>query len=670
MIAPAGSQACTNSPRLRLDCCRALLRLLCEHPPAWNEIAETVSRDPLLAWSILNALPLAGDHGEQELASLIENRVTRLGADLLRAWALHASLEASDSPVLERRSAHALLVAELAAHVARQIEHPCPRDAYLAGLWHDLSALFGDGDPQGLEDGNVRRRAEHSMNLAERAGTAMPILDAIRLNAESEDCIADSHALSRIVWVARSLAEGEPAVTLASLSRVAGLPTRVLIDLREEFTYLIGATDERSGGAGERALPLPKRDLAHADPTSGPEALPWINAASRGLMQGAFLDLDEQILGDRLYASCALLTGQHGPQLVLEAHGERLQPVLSRGVDAAWLDGIALRTDNHNSTLALALHRATATSYAPAEGGPGRSTVDWQLGRWLGGGGFTAWPWQVDGRVGVAVFAHAAQVIEEAVGARRRNLLDSALGELMRMRRRLAEREAREESALRGFRDRVRRMQHETSNPLSLIRSYLDLIRERHGADAKTREDLAILGSEIDRIGQMLRRMGDTDGGDDEAPYCLPNEVLRDLATLCSDTLFASRGLSLELRLAASLPAARMPRSILRQILLNLLRNAAEALPAGGRVTLASSGPVAVDGRLCVEIRVVDNGPGMPQERFENLYALGDSAKGEGNRGSGLSIVRELLHEYNAAMICRSQDKAGTGMQIFIPARA
>ena len=104
------------------------MRLLCEQPPQWSEIAATVSRDPLLAWSILNALPLAGDRGDQQLVAQIENRLTRLGADLLRAWALHASLEASDSPMLERRSAHALLVAELAAHLARQSSHLSPQE--------------------------------------------------------------------------------------------------------------------------------------------------------------------------------------------------------------------------------------------------------------------------------------------------------------------------------------------------------------------------------------------------------------------------------------------------------------------------------------------------------------------------------------------------------------
>ena len=334
------------------------------------------------------------------------------------------------------------------------------------------------------------------------------------------------------------------------------------------------------------------------------------------------------------------------------------------------LAGIGLRSDNPNSTLALALHRAAPLHYSPADGGPGRSTADWQIDRWLGGGGFTAWPWQVDGRRGVAVFADSAPRADDALDACRRNLIDSALGELLRMRRRLAERQAREESALQGFRQRIRRMQHETSSPLSLIRSYLDLIRERHGADRKTCEDLAVLGSEIDRVGRMLRHMGDAGTHDAEARVCLPNEVLRDLATVCSDTLFARRGVRLDLRLVPTLPAARIPRSILRQVLLNLLRNAAEAVPAGGRVTLASSGPVAVDGRLCVEIRVVDNGPGLPRERLANLYAEGGSVKGGGDRGSGLSIVRELLQEYNAAMVCRSQERAGTGMQIFIPAQA
>jgi len=672
MNAPASSDLPSIKPRLRLESCRVLLRQLCEAQPPWAEIAGAAARDPLLSWAILSSLPLPQGLDGQNLTAQIESRLDRLGADLLRAWILGASLEASDSPALEKRSSQAILVAELALHLAQESGYRAPQEAYLAGLWHELAALFEDGDPNGLEDGNPVRRAERSMRLAGRAAPGLPVLDAIRLHVEGEECIGDSHALTRILWVACTLAEARPERALASLSHIIGLPARVLLELREDVTYM---ADDALRESAHETLPTtaalvvgPQEAQAAAGEGRVAGSQPWIGAASRGLMQSAFIEVDEALLCDRLYAGCALLTGAPGPQLVLEEVGDRLQPVLAQDLDTAWLDGMSLGTANPNSTLALALRRGDALRYSITQGPPGRSTVDWQLSRWLGCTGFTAWPWQIGQRRGIALFTDAHS--DDCTAQHRDNLLVSALGELLRSRRRLAESRAREQAAQHQFDERARRMRHEASSPLSLIRNYLDLIRERHGADDETGEDLAILGSEIDRVDQMLRRMSGAPMAKQETARCQVNHVLRDLAALCTDTLFASRGLRLDLRLAAQLPAVGMPSSILRQILLNLLRNAAEALPEGGRVTLASGGPVSVDGRLCVEIRVIDNGPGLPAGRLERLYADGQSDKGGHNEGIGLSIVRDLLHEYEAAMICRSQPRAGTGMQIFIPVLA
>lgn len=670
MHTPPGSALPLTRPRLRPDSCRGLLRRLSERQTPWSELATAASRDPLLCWSILGSVPLGGRVNDRDLTVLVESRMTQIGADLLRAWALQESLDAAENQALDQRSAHSLLVAELALHLATEMRYPLPQEAYLAGLWHELGALFEEGDPSGIEDGNPVRRAEHSARLAARAEPGLPLLDAIRLQVEHEDCVMDGHPLSRILWVARVLAEAEPDQRLSTLSRVVGLGPQALLSLRSEVTYL--AEDALRGGS-EVAKPsgsrLPMVTAPRAQPEdNGAGSAPWMAAAARGLMQGAFIDLSEPELLARLQSGCALLTGGFGPRVVLEMQSDRFVPILTVGVQEDWFEGFELRADNPTSTLALAIRRGEPIRYGGTLGGPGRSTLDWQLDRWLGGGGFTAWPWRVGGRTGLALFAEDTDT--SRIAAQRSSLLGAALGELLRERRRIAERTAQQEAARTQFIEKARRLRHEASNPLTLIRSYLDLIGERHSADQKTRADLSILGSEIERIGQMLRAMTGAAQRNDEAEWCQANEVLGDLASLCADTMFASRGVQLDTRGSPELPPIRIPRSVLRQILLNLLRNAAEAVPAGGRVSLSSSGPVSVDGRLCVELRVIDNGPGLSEDRLRNLFSDSGSEKGEGHDGIGLSIVRELLHAHGAAMICRSQPRAGTGMQIFIPVHA
>lgn len=67
-----------------------------------------------------------------------------------------------------------------------------------------------------------------------------------------------------------------------------------------------------------------------------------------------------------------------------------------------------------------------------------------------------------------------------------------------------------------------------------------------------------------------------------------------------------------------------------------------------------------------MEIRLIDNGPGIPAERLANLFEPRPSHK-PGHQGVGLSICRELLSAWQASIVCRSQPGTGTSFQLFIP---
>jgi Signal transduction histidine kinase, nitrogen specific len=102
-------------------------------------------------------------------------------------------------------------------------------------------------------------------------------------------------------------------------------------------------------------------------------------------------------------------------------------------------------------------------------------------------------------------------------------------------------------------------------------------------------------------------------------------------------------------------------------VLLNLFRNASEALLPGQRLVVSVFPLVNVDGCNCLEIRFVDNGPGLPAERALDPLSPGVSTKGGGHQGLGLSVVREILAQWNATLLCRTQVGTGTSFQIFVP---
>ncbi len=109
---------------------------------------------------------------------------------------------------------------------------------------------------------------------------------------------------------------------------------------------------------------------------------------------------------------------------------------------------------------------------------------------------------------------------------------------------------------------------------------------------------------------------------------------------------------------------------ILKQILVNLIKNAIEALSAtGGRIEIANRGHVNRERRLYLELVVSDTGPGLSREVLANLFSAVKSTKEGPHHGLGLSIVHSLVKKLNGHIACRS-GKTGTSFEILLPAHA
>jgi signal transduction histidine kinase len=106
---------------------------------------------------------------------------------------------------------------------------------------------------------------------------------------------------------------------------------------------------------------------------------------------------------------------------------------------------------------------------------------------------------------------------------------------------------------------------------------------------------------------------------------------------------------------------------ILKQILVNLVKNAVEALGAGGRIDISNRGHVNRERALYVELVVSDNGPGLSPEVLANLFSAVRSTKDGAHHGLGLSIVHGLVKKLGGQITCRS-GRAGTTFEILLPA--
>ena len=145
------------------------------------------------------------------------------------------------------------------------------------------------------------------------------------------------------------------------------------------------------------------------------------------------------------------------------------------------------------------------------------------------------------------------------------------------------------------------------------------------------------------------------------------NRVVENTAKIIRESICVSKNIALQLHLDEQMPDIQGDSNHLKQILTNLLKNSAEALHADGQITIYSDPHTSFNGRDCVSIRVLDNGPGLPEEITARLFYPVNSSKGKNHSGLGLSIVKKLVDEMNGYILCRSNKTSGTEFQILLP---
>ena len=113
-------------------------------------------------------------------------------------------------------------------------------------------------------------------------------------------------------------------------------------------------------------------------------------------------------------------------------------------------------------------------------------------------------------------------------------------------------------------------------------------------------------------------------------------------------------------QLDPNVPALRGDPVGLKQVLLNLLNNAVEAMPSGGRLTMATADNVNLGGEPFVLLQVTDTGKGIPPESMRRLFQPGFTTKGEGHEGIGLSVSESIVRALGGRILCRSHEGRGT----------
>jgi signal transduction histidine kinase len=145
------------------------------------------------------------------------------------------------------------------------------------------------------------------------------------------------------------------------------------------------------------------------------------------------------------------------------------------------------------------------------------------------------------------------------------------------------------------------------------------------------------------------------------------NRTIQDLLALYRDPLFVERGVAVKLELALQAPEVLADADALKQVLVNLWKNASEAMARGGQLRVATSDRVNYEGRLMVEIAISDTGPGMLPDMLEGVFLQRTARARESERGYGLANSYAIVRQLGGHIMCRSQPGIGTTFTLLLP---
>jgi len=207
---------------------------------------------------------------------------------------------------------------------------------------------------------------------------------------------------------------------------------------------------------------------------------------------------------------------------------------------------------------------------------------------------------------------------------------------------------------------------HELNNPLGTILLYSDLLSKEVAEDSVYKADLERIVNETKRCKNIVASL---------LEFARQNQVNAqtvDLNQLIVQVLeielkhYEGRGVEFIRLLEPSLPNIQADASQLMQVLVNLIENAADAMPEGGRVTLRTLN----EPENMVTIEVEDSGIGIPPENLSKLFTPFFTTKPVGKGiGLGLAIIYGIIKMHRGQIIVRSAQGVGTTFIIQLPIR-
>ena len=655
----------------------------------FQHMADIIRQDAAVATRLI-AVANSSYFGRPRQCDTIERALLFLGTDAVKTIVITASIKQFFGHFNQRHNdflkgfwRRSLVSANFAQVLATLTSYPSPDEAYLAGLLIDVGQLIlltsdeqqylplleaATNDRELLDSELAQYQQTHCQLSGELVDSwKIPgfMADALRYHHEPVDLVRDAQHLVKIINLS-SLLSAESGIddqALAAADALFGLNESLTRELANriggDVDQLASSLGIEINGDDQEQQQLSRRRLGQRL-----EELGELAQINTGLLRARTRDALQCAIQRALYLTFGV---QQSVLFLLDKQHNMLISQSSRKGDTA---DFRVPASTGRSLICEAFSKSQPLSSDQLESDQPLSVVDRQLAGFCGGDILICWPLisAEQASTGVLVFAVDAdhkRRLEQKTGLAHALCREIATA-ITDNSERIRQLDDQDRSSLQ-YQQKIREMVHEASNPLSIIRNYLEMLNIKLGDQHEAAEGLNLIKEEIDRVGNILLRLKDPSLPDGEDAEINLNRIIESIATIFRESICATRQVQLALKLDPAMKEIRANAEHLKQILNNLLKNAVEALQPGGEITVSSEASVSFSGKNFTAISIRDNGPGIPEDIKLHLFSPVNSTKGDSHSGLGLSIVKKLVDDMDGSIVCRSNAESGTEFQILLP---
>ena len=672
-----------------------------------KDIIRIINTDPSLCSKVIRIVN-SSYYSLSNKAKSIEQAIPLLGIDTIKSIAISASIyqvldygKGDDSLKQKAFWWHSLMCATLSRSLADKTGARSSDDAFLAGMLHDLGKLVlwaNFPEEYGLVLKSSGSSTERLIGLEEQFGAShsrvgawiigrwkLPTLisDAVQFHHDPLETIRDSLPLVKIVYCANALCQYGPENETEGYRAAKFL---FGFDEDQADAFVKQAEEYVEGLASDLGI-----DIERPDSEPPEDAAPQLTADVRdisllfGLQESLLKAEDESAVLESLRIGLQVLFDLKSIAIFLyDPNKKTLQGAtgaLPKRDDHS--NGIVFPAEGNKSLFERALFsKKPLDSFGQAEKKP-LSILDKQIIRIMGEEGVVCIPVTAQKNpLGVIVLGVDAVLSGQLL--KQSKLLTMIAGQgalalhVFHVRRQNIERIVSER--LNASSDVAKKVIQELNTPLSIVKNYLSVMKKKAEEWGRLRTELTIIDEEIDQIALVVKNLTDF-----SEPRYVPTEavdvnyLISDLVDVAKHSGIIGSDVHISLKIEPSLPPIDTSKNGLKQIVMSLLKNSGEAIGPGGRIGIQTR-YLAGDDRPQkagdseetkghIEIRISDDGPGIPDHIRAKVFEPFQTTKGDGHAGLGLTVVYNTVKYLHGDIQWHSDDKKGTVFTFRLPLR-